>query len=163
MPLTKVNVLPQDEPARCGAKELTMSETPACPPVIVVAAILVEQGRVLVTQRPEGKHLAGAWEFPGGKVEPGEEPRCALERELAEELGIATTVGDIVDVTFHRYPGKDVLLLFYATRRLPSSPQPEAREVAAIAWRAAGELQAADFPPADAKILGKVRGLLSQA
>src|SRR5205823_1606986 len=69
--------------------------------VIVAAGIVIENGRVLLTQRKAGAHLAGMWEFPGGKVEAGEDPRAALARELEEELGIAVAIGDVVDVTFH--------------------------------------------------------------
>src|SRR5215471_15734750 len=104
--------------------------------VIVAAGIVIEGGRVLLTQRKKGAHLAGMWEFPGGKVEPGEDPKEALRRELVEELGIDVTVGDIVDVTFHRYDEaeKAVLLLFYEARRAPGSAEPTARDVAAFAW-----------------------------
>jgi 8-oxo-dGTP diphosphatase len=70
--------------------------------VIVAAGILIEAGRVLLTRRKEGAHLAGFWEFPGGKLEPAEDPRAGLARELEEELGITTDIGEIVDVTFHR-------------------------------------------------------------
>src|ERR1700744_3366976 len=96
--------------------------------VVVAAAVLIEESRVLLTQRRAGAHLAGAWEFPGGKVEPGEDPREALRRELAEELGIAARVGDVVEVTFHRSEDADkaVLLLFYEASREPGSPEPRA-------------------------------------
>src|SRR5215471_12269213 len=93
--------------------------------IIVSAGVVIEHGRVLLTQRKAGTHLAGAWEFPGGKVEPGEDPRDALVRELAEELGIDVTSGEILDVTFHRYPERAVLLLFFAARRTPTSPDPK--------------------------------------
>ena len=94
--------------------------------VLVAAGVLIEGGRVLLTQRKAGTHLAGAWEFPGGKVGPGEDPRTALRRELAEELGIDATAGEIVDVTFHRYEdaGKAVLLLFFEATRSAGSPAP---------------------------------------
>lgn len=131
--------------------------------IVVVAAILLEGSRVLVTQRPSGSHLAGMWEFPGGKVEPDEDPRSALERELREELGIETSVGEIIDVTFHRYPSKSVLLLFYEARLLASSPPPSCLGVADLAWQAAHELADERFPPADVKVLGKVRRLLGKA
>jgi 8-oxo-dGTP diphosphatase len=130
--------------------------------VVVAAAVLVEQSRVLLTQRKAGTHLAGAWEFPGGKVEPGEDPREALRRELAEELGIAATAGEIVDVTFHRYEdaGKAVLLLFFEATRDAGSPEPRALDVAAFQWAAAPELDPARFPPADVTVLTKVRSRL---
>ena len=72
--------------------------------VLVAAAVIVEGDRVLLTQRKQGTHLEGAWEFPGGKVEPDEDPRDALARELREEIGIDAQAGDIVEATFHRYP-----------------------------------------------------------
>jgi 8-oxo-dGTP diphosphatase len=126
--------------------------------ITVVAAVIVEQQRVLVTQRPQGSHLAGAWEFPGGKVEDDEDPRDALARELHEELGIDAEAGAILDVAFHRYDAKSVLILFYLTRRLSGEPQPV--QVAAVRWCEAHALDTLQFPPADASVLSAVRGLL---
>lgn len=128
--------------------------------VLVAAAILVERGRVLLTQRKRGTHLEGAWEFPGGKVEPGEDPKDALARELREEIGVDAAVGDIVEVTFHRYPQKAVLLLFYSAARLPGSPEPQAIDVADVRWAARDELRDEELPPADVAVLRKVRGML---
>jgi 8-oxo-dGTP diphosphatase len=127
--------------------------------VLVAAAVLIEHGRVLLTQRKAGTHLAGLWEFPGGKIEPGEDPRDALRRELREELGIETIVGEIVDVTFHRYEEakKAVLLLFFEVARVPGSPTPRALEVAAVRWADPADLGSELFPPADRTILAKVR------
>jgi 8-oxo-dGTP diphosphatase len=132
--------------------------------IVVSAAVIVERGRVLLTQRKAGAHLAGAWEFPGGKVEAGEDPRAALRRELVEELGIDAEVGEIVDVTFHRYDdaGKSVLLLFFEATRTASSPEPRAIDVAAFAWSGEGELEPSRFPPADVAVLAKVRAMLSR-
>ena len=128
--------------------------------IVVAAGVVVENGRVLLGQRKAGTHLGGAWELPGGKVEPGEDPRRALERELAEELGIETRAGDVFEVTFHRYPDKDVLLLFFDATRLPGSPQPRALDVAALRWATADELHDADFPPADVAVLARLRARL---
>ncbi len=130
--------------------------------VVVAAAVVVEGRRVLLTQRKVGTHLAGAWEFPGGKVEAGEDPREALRRELREEIGIEASVGEIVDVTFHRYEDaeKAVLLLFFEATRAEGS-EPRAIDVAAVKWAAAGDLRAEDFPPADVGVLGKVRRRLA--
>jgi 8-oxo-dGTP diphosphatase len=130
--------------------------------VIVAAGVLIEDGRVLLTQRRSGTHLAGAWEFPGGKVDPGEDPREALRRELAEELGIDARAGEILDVTFHRYEeaGKAVLLLFFEAMRAGGSPDPRALDVAAFRWATASDLDPAHFPPADVEVLRKVRGRL---
>ncbi len=127
--------------------------------VVVAAAVVVEGGRVLLTQRKAGTHLAGAWEFPGGKVEAGEDPREALRRELREELGIDASVGEVVDVTFHRYADADkaVLLLFFEAARTPGSAEPQALDVAAFRWAEEGELRDEEFPPADVAVLGKVR------
>jgi 8-oxo-dGTP diphosphatase len=129
-------------------------------PVIVAAAVLIEDGRVLLSQRKAGTHLAGAWEFPGGKVEPGEDPRAALARELVEELGVEAVIGEPIEVTFHAYPNKDVLLLFFAAMRTPASPEPSAIDVAAVRWAELDELSDEDFPPADVAVLAKVRRML---
>jgi len=131
------------------------------PTLLVAAAVVIEGERVLLTQRKAGTHLAGAWEFPGGKVRAGEDPRHALVRELREELGIDTGVGDVMEVTFHRYPERSVLLLFYEARRAPRSPEPRALDVAAFRWARADELDEASFPPADVAILRKVRARLA--
>jgi len=127
--------------------------------ILVAAAVVIERGRVLVTRRKEGTHLAGAWEFPGGKVEEGEDPREALRRELREELGVEAQVGEIVDVTFHRYEdaGKAVLLLFFEATREAASPEPRAVDVAEVAWRTREDLDERAFPPADRGVLEKVR------
>ena len=127
--------------------------------VLVSAAVLIEEQRVLLSQRKAGAHLAGAWELPGGKVNDGEDPRDALRRELHEELGIEATVGEIVDVTFHRYDdaGKAVLLLFFEAQRTATSPPPRALDVAAVRWATADELDPTLFPPADVAVLTKVR------
>ena len=132
--------------------------------VVVAAGVVIEGGRVLLTQRKQGAHLAGAWELPGGKVEPGEDPRDALVRELEEELGIAVTVGEIVDVTFHRYPdaANAVLLLFFEAVRVRGSLDPEARDVAAFAWAGPAELDPARFPAADGPVVAKVAARLAQ-
>jgi 8-oxo-dGTP diphosphatase len=131
--------------------------------VVVAAAVIVEDGRVLLTQRKSGTHLAGAWEFPGGKVEAGEDPREALRRELAEEIGITARVGEVVDVTFHRYIDADkaVLLLFFEAEREPGSDPPRAIDVADLRWSGAHELRPEEFPPADVAILRKVAARLS--
>lgn len=130
---------------------------------IVAAGIVIERGSVLLSRRKAGAHLAGRWEFPGGKVETGEDPRAALRRELIEELGIETRIGEIVDVAFHRYDDADkaVLLLFFFAEREEGSPEPRAIDVAEVKWAGAGALDPAEFPPADVAVLAKVRALLS--
>jgi len=137
---------------------MTSSAKPA--PILVAAAVLIEQGRVLLSQRKTGTHLAGAWEFPGGKVEPGEDPRDALARELHEELLINAIIGDPIEVTFHQYPEKAVLLLFFEAKRREGSPEPRAIDVADIQWAGPEKLNPELFPPADVAILEKVRARL---
>jgi len=133
------------------------------PTVLVAAAILIERGRVLVTRRKKGTHLEGAWEFPGGKVLAGEDPREALARELREELGIDAVAGEILEVTFHRYDDvqKTVLLLFFEAARTSASSDPRPLDVAGFAWASAEELDPARFPPADGAVLRKVRARLA--
>ena len=130
--------------------------------IVVAAAVVCERGRVLLSRRKSGTHLAGMWEFPGGKAEPGEDPRDALRRELEEELGIRARIGEIVDVTFHRYEDADkaVLLLFFEAEREAGSPEPRAIDVAEVGWFTAAELDPAAFPPADVAVLAKVRARL---
>lgn len=130
------------------------------PTILVAAAVLIENGRVLLTQRKRGTHLEGAWEFPGGKVEADEDPRAALARELREELGIDVEVGEIVEATFHRYSTKSVLLLFFRATRTARSAAPRALDVEAFEWAGTPELRDERFPPADVAILAKVRALL---
>jgi 8-oxo-dGTP diphosphatase len=130
------------------------------PRAIVAAAVIVADGRVLLTQRKRGTHLAGAWEFPGGKVELREDPRDALVRELREEIGVDAIVGAPLEVTFHAYPEKDVLLLFFEARLGDGSPAPRAIDVADVKWAAPGDLRDEEFPPADVAVLARVRALL---
>jgi 8-oxo-dGTP diphosphatase len=130
--------------------------------IIVAAGILIEDGKVLLTQRKRGTHLEDRWEFPGGKCEEDEDPKAALVRELAEEVGIDVRVGDPVCVTFHRYldANKSVLLLFFEVTRT-SEKEPSAIDVAAVRWATTSDLDPADFPPADVDVLAKVRTRLS--
>ncbi|HQP35892.1 MAG TPA: (deoxy)nucleoside triphosphate pyrophosphohydrolase [Polyangiaceae bacterium] len=128
--------------------------------IVVVAGVIAVNDRVLVTQRPRGSHLEGAWEFPGGKVEDDEDPRDALRRELREELGVDAIVGAILETSFHRYDSKSVLLLFFDARLADGSPPPTAIEVADLRWRRADELRDEDFPPADVPVLDRVRAML---
>jgi mutator protein MutT len=121
-------------------------------PVIEVSAGLVfRDDRLLITQRPAGSHLAGLWEFPGGKREPGETWEACLERELAEELGVRVSVGRLFEEVVHDYPGKRVHLRFFVCRLVAGEPAPIG--CAAVAWVTAGELGRYEFPPADANLL----------
>lgn len=124
----------------------------------VVAGVLVDaSGRILIAQRPPGKHLAGMWEFPGGKLEPGESASSALERELEEELGIAVdpaTFDALIRVPW-RYGDRDMLL--EAVRVRGWKGEPEALDAAAIAWHEAASIDAALLAPADRPILAALR------
>ena len=115
--------------------------------LIVVAAVVVREGRVMVCQRQPEAHNGLKWEFPGGKLEPGETPEAALARELREELGIGTRAGRILDAVLHRYPDRDVLVLFYGCRILDGEPR--TLDCNAVAWAAPGELPSYDFAGAD--------------
>lgn len=129
--------------------------------VLVAACALVDaDGRVLVTRRPEGRHLAGLWEFPGGKVEPGETPEECLIRELAEELGIRTHESCLAPFTFasYRYPDFHLLMPLWVCRVWQGIPEP--REGQEIRWVRPRELDALPMPPADRPLVAMLRDLL---
>ena len=116
-------------------------------PIIVTAGVVVRDGKVLVAKRKKGSHLEGLWEFPGGKLEPNESPEECLARELKEELGVGVRVGKVQEVVYHRYPEKNVLLLFYACELVDGEPQP--LDVEEMAWVTPTELLKLDWVPAD--------------
>jgi 8-oxo-dGTP diphosphatase len=118
--------------------------------LLVVAAALIDgEGRVLVQQRPPGKPMAGLWEFPGGKVEPGEVPEAALVRELEEELGIALARDDLVPLTFasESLGERHLILLLYVLREWTGVPEPY--HATGLRWARPHELRALAMPPAD--------------
>lgn len=119
--------------------------------IAVVAGLLVKEGRLLIARRPFGKHMGGKWEFPGGKIEKGETPEAALERELSEELGIVTRSGRIYHAVLHSYPEKDVLLLFYRSSLMTGVPC--AIEEAEVRWITQGELDGFEWAPADVPVI----------
>jgi 8-oxo-dGTP diphosphatase len=118
--------------------------------VVVTAAIVERDGAFLVTRRPEGVHLAGHWEFPGGKCEPGEGLAACLTREMLEELGAAITVGPEVFGVSHRYPERDVELHFFRCELL-TEPRPLLGQE--MKWVARADLRSLDFPPADEELV----------
>ena len=121
---------------------------------LVVAGLIVgDDGRILITQRRADQALGGQWEFPGGKVEPGEAPVAALARELREELGVAASVGRIWDVLFHAYPEFDLVMLVYVCR---INGAPRAVEVADLAWVAPRDLAGWDILPADRPLVERL-------
>ncbi|WP_226624815.1 8-oxo-dGTP diphosphatase MutT [Alloyangia pacifica] len=129
--------------------------------VLVSAVALIDvEGRVLLAQRPEGKSMAGLWEFPGGKVEPGETPEAALIRELHEELGIETWDSCLAPLTFasHAYDDFHLLMPLFACRKWQGVPQ--AREGQVLKWARARELTDYPMPPADVPLIPILRDLL---
>ena len=109
---------------------------------------------MLIAERPHGKHMAGRWEFPGGKVGEGEGERAALVRELREELGVTVQVGRVWDVLFHAYPAFDLVMLVYACRIVDGTPR--AVEVADLAWAETSALGAWDILPADRPLVERL-------
>lgn len=129
--------------------------------VLVSAVALIDRdGRVLLARRPAGKAMAGLWEFPGGKVEPGETPEAALIRELREELGIDTQESCLAPLTFasHAYPDFHLLMPLFACRRWQGVLQP--REGQELAWVRPGDLARYPMPPADRPLLPVLRDWL---
>jgi 8-oxo-dGTP diphosphatase len=130
--------------------------------IILVSAVALidKEGRVLLAQRPEGKSMAGLWEFPGGKVEDGESPEDALVRELHEELGIETWNSGLAPLTFasHAYPEFHLLMPVFACRKWEGIPQP--REGQTLAWAKAQELRNYPMPPADIPLIPILRDWL---
>ena len=129
--------------------------------VLVSAVALVDRdGRVLLARRPEGKSMAGLWEFPGGKVEPGETPEAALIRELHEELGIDTWASCLAPLTFasHRYPDFHLLMPLFACRKWEGIPQ--SREGQALSWVRPEHLRDYPMPPADLPLIPILRDWL---
>jgi 8-oxo-dGTP diphosphatase len=121
----------------------------------VVAAVVRRGGALLVTRRPDRPDARGQWEFPGGKVEPGEDEPQALRREIAEELGCAVDVGPLLLRHHHRYPSLEVELAFYAAR-LADGAEPQALGVSELRWAAPEALPGLDFLEADLAVLGDI-------
>lgn len=124
-----------------------------CLLLVAAAALLDKEGRVLLTQRPAGKSLAGAWEFPGGKVEGGETPEWALVRELKEELAIDVAASDLTPLTFasHTYETMHLLMPLFACRRWAGAPSP--MEDQALRWVHPEEMRGLEMPPADVPLV----------
>lgn len=131
------------------------------PPLIVTAAIVIDHGRVLVTRRLPGSLQGGLWEFPGGKLEEGETPAEALQRELLEELGVQTAVEEIFAVVHHRYDWGAVLILAYTCRLLSATIRD--LQVAEHRWCTVEELAALPFLAADLPLIEKLQALADSA
>jgi len=133
----------------------------ALPLILVAAVALIDaDGRVLLARRPEGKAMAGLWEFPGGKVLPGESPESALVRELREELGLDTAESCLAPFTFasHRYPDFHLLMPLYVCRRWRGVPIPLERQE--LAWVRPKRLFDYPMPPADRPLVALLQDLL---
>jgi 8-oxo-dGTP diphosphatase len=130
-------------------------------PVIIVGAAIIAQGRVLACERAEPPEMAGKWEFPGGKVEPGEGEAEALVRECDEELGVPIEVGDRVGGDIVLGHGRAVLKVYAA--RLVNGAEPRAIEHSALRWLAADELDSVPWLPADAPIVAALVPLLKES
>ena len=131
------------------------------PQILVSAAALIDvDGRVLLAQRPEGKAMAGLWEFPGGKVEPGETPEAALIRELDEELGVNTKESCLAPLTFASFEYDDfqLLLLLYVCRRWQGTPTP--KEDNPVIWVRPPRLGDYEMPPANKPLVAMLQDLL---
>jgi 8-oxo-dGTP diphosphatase len=158
--------LPMNSPSGTSSRTVSTSQvhgpnssacaTGASSSIIEVAAGLIfRDGRLLITQRRPGDHLAGLWEFPGGKREPGESYELCLQRELREELGLEIQPGEMIEAVTHSYPEKTVHLRFF--RCVSGHGEPQLLGCQAVAWVKRDELQQYCFPAADEKLLETLR------
>lgn len=125
--------------------------------LLVVAGVAIRDDRVMLCQRRPEVHNGLKWEFPGGKLEPGESPEQALARELREELSIDVRVGRIADAVYHRYPDRDVLVLFYRCEIVAGEPRTV--DCNAIAWATLEEMPGYDFAGADRVFVERLLGV----
>ena len=128
--------------------------------LVSAVALIDRDGRILLAQRPEGKSMAGLWEFPGGKIEPGETPEAALIRELEEELGINTWSSCLAPLTFasHSYDDFHLLMPLFACRKWQGTPQPN--EGQTLKWVHVRDLRNYPMPPADIPLISVLRDWL---
>jgi 8-oxo-dGTP diphosphatase len=128
--------------------------------LVAACALLDADGRVLIAQRPPGRSMAGLWEFPGGKIEPGERPEQTLIRELNEELGIVVTEPCLAPLTFasHAYPEFHLLMPLFVCRRWTGTPKP--LEGQALKWVKPNALRDFPMPPADLPLISHLMALL---
>lgn len=140
---------------------MTASPESSAPLLIVVAAALIDrEGRVLLQERSAGRSMAGLWEFPGGKIEPGESPEAALIRELHEELGIDVAAACLAPAVFasDRLESRRLLLLLYVCRKWHGVPRP--LDAAGLRWARPVDMHALAMPPADRPLIGLLEALL---
>ncbi len=125
------------------------------PPIVVTAAVIERGDEILVTRRPQGVHLAGHWEFPGGKCDPGESLHACMIRELREELGVEAIVGDEMLVTTHEYTDRHLELHFLRCR-VSGTPSPQLGQD--MRWVRREDLVTLQFPPADEELIRLLAG-----
>jgi len=129
------------------------------PPIPVVCAVIEQDGRVLLAQRPANKHLPLKWEFPGGKVEPGEDPAAAMVREIREELGCEVVIARALPAFIHDYQTVVIEMLPFVCTLAPNSNPPHPHEHLALAWTKIEELSSYDLAAADLPVIGFYRQL----
>ena len=153
-----MSVAPEVGPRAAPGAEPGAAGTPLL--LVAAAALIDRDGRVLLAQRPEGRPMAGLWEFPGGKVEPGETPEAALIRELREELGLDTWASCLAPLTFasHAYEAFHLLMPLFACRKWEGAPNP--REGQRLAWVRPARLGDHPMPPADRPLVPILRDWL---
>lgn len=122
--------------------------------IVVAAGIVRREGRILLSQRKPGAHLGLKWEFPGGKLEKGETPQQALERELSEELGVVTRTGRIFDVEVQNRKDAEILMLFFFSELVEG--EPKCVDCNALRWATPEQLLAYDLAPADARVAARL-------
>ena len=122
--------------------------------ILVSAGIAVQNGKIMLCQRKAGGHNALKWEFPGGKLEPGESPQQALERELLEELAVQTRTGRVYETIHCREDGRELLILYYFTQIL--SGEPRTVDCNAVEWVEPERMCSFDLAPADARVVARL-------
>jgi 8-oxo-dGTP diphosphatase len=130
----------------------------AAPAVPVAVGILLRENRILVTRRREGTHLAGSWEFPGGKVQPGEEPEATLRREIEEEVGVRFEKSTLIHRQQHVYSERQVDLYFYLCTGVTG--EPASSEGQEIRWVSASDLDHLPTPPANGEVIRMIQDQL---
>ncbi len=136
----------------------------ANPNLLVVAAAMVDgEGRVLLQQRAPGRHMEGLWEFPGGKIEQGERPEAALARELREELGVEADEPALIPAAFASAAlgERQLILLLYLCRAWQGEPRP--LDASALRWVRPADMRSLDMPPADVPLIGLLERLIQGA
>ena len=152
---------PADDGCWAAGERAAKEQGAARPVILVAAAALVDvDGRVLIARRPEGKSMAGLWEFPGGKVQPGETPEAALIRELQEELAVDTKSSCLAPLAFasHAYQDFHLLMPLFVCRVWQGTPRPQ--EGQDIAWVRPARLSDYPMPPADEPLVALLHDLL---